>query len=236
MIKAVIFDFCQTLVDSADGFRAAEKHVQEKIFADLALTDSQEFLGNYRRLRQKFADGLRFCRVSLWQEVYWYYCRDVDLAALERWQGEYWLQVSTTTFAFPEAQDVVTGLATSYKLGLITNTDTRTDAAREQIDQFPELKECFSAIILAGKGGVPAKPDRGAFAACLDELGVAADEAVFVGDDWRIDICGASGARIQPVWLQHRSSPRNYPDVETSVPIITDLRPLLDLTSLLANA
>ena len=32
MIKAVIFDFGQTLVNSADGFRTAEKQAQDKLF------------------------------------------------------------------------------------------------------------------------------------------------------------------------------------------------------------
>ena len=43
-IKAVLFDFGQTLADSADGFRAAEKQAQEKIFKSLALTEWEEFV------------------------------------------------------------------------------------------------------------------------------------------------------------------------------------------------
>jgi HAD superfamily hydrolase (TIGR01549 family) len=235
-IEAVIFDFCQTLVDSADGFRAAEKLVQEKIFADLALTDQDEFLANYRRIRQRYQEDLCFSRKDMWQEVYRCYCRGFDPKVLERRESEYWLQVSTTTVPFPEAKRVLQGLAGEYKLALITNTDARTDSAREQIDQFPQLKEFFSVIVLAGKGGVPPKPDRGAFAACLEELGVAAERAVYVGDDWRIDVCGASEAGIQPIWIQHRSAPRTYPNVETSAPIITSLEALLDLDSVLQSA
>ena len=34
MIKAILFDFGQTLVDSADGFRAAETIAKEKIFLE----------------------------------------------------------------------------------------------------------------------------------------------------------------------------------------------------------
>jgi len=37
MIKAVVFDFGQTLVDAADGFRSAENAVQDRIFSDLRL-------------------------------------------------------------------------------------------------------------------------------------------------------------------------------------------------------
>jgi len=50
-----------------------------------------------------------------------------------------------------------------------------------------------------------------------------------VGDDWRIDIGGAENARIQPVWLRHETVRRNWPDVETTVPIITRLDQLLSL-------
>jgi putative hydrolase of the HAD superfamily len=235
VIKAVIFDFCQTLVDSADGFRAAEKVVQGKIFEDLSLSDGQEFLGNYRRIRRHFQDNLRFSRKAMWQEVYWHYCRDVDPQLLDQWESEYWLQVSTTTIVFPEAAKVLASLAKKYKLGLITNTDTRTDSAREQIDQFPEVTEHFSVVILAGKGDVPPKPDKGAFLACLKELGVAPDEAVYVGDDWRVDICGAAEAGIQPIWLQHGLAARNYPEVTTSTPIIKSTKALLDLESVLAG-
>ena len=38
MIKTIIFDFGQTHVDSAEGFRSPEKQVEKEIFKDLALT------------------------------------------------------------------------------------------------------------------------------------------------------------------------------------------------------
>ncbi|MBC8246152.1 MAG: hypothetical protein H8E81_01075, partial [Deltaproteobacteria bacterium] len=70
MIKAVLFDFGQTLVNSADGFRLAEKEAKEKLFSDLSLTRREDFLNIYRRLRQEFHEKSNFSRISLWQEVY----------------------------------------------------------------------------------------------------------------------------------------------------------------------
>ena len=58
-VKAVIFDFGQTLVDSADGFRQAEKEAQEKLFAGLALSLRDPFLENYRRFRSQFTAAER---------------------------------------------------------------------------------------------------------------------------------------------------------------------------------
>ena len=51
---------CQTLVDSADGFRRAEKEAQDRLFKDLSLTLKDKFLENYRRIRKQFHDRSDF--------------------------------------------------------------------------------------------------------------------------------------------------------------------------------
>ena len=53
-----------------------------------------------------------------------------------------------------------------------------------------------------------------------------------MGDDYRIDICGARGAGLHPVWLKHDSVRRNWPAVEISVPVITNLKQLLELDNI----
>jgi putative hydrolase of the HAD superfamily len=95
------------------------------------------------------------------------------------------------------------------------------------------LEKLFHIVIVAGESGVPPKPDPVPFRLCLDNLGIAASESVFIGDDWRIDICGARDVGMQPIWLQHHSVRRSWPLKETSVPVITSLDPLLDLSTLL---
>ena len=87
---------------------------------------------------------------------------------------------------------------------------------------------------IAGDDDIPAKPAHQAFELCLAELGVAADRAAFVGDDWRMDIGGARDAGLHPIWIRHRLVERNWPDVEDGVPVIESLEPLLQLDSLLA--
>ena len=232
MIKAVIFDFGQTLVDSAEGFRSAEKEVEKKIFKDLALTSWQEFLENYRKIRKQFHEKSSFSRKAVWQEVNWYYCRQCDEKLLEKWEHQYWEKVKDSTRLFPETENVLTKLTTEHSIALITNTEGRQERDKHRITLFPQLERFFDTIIIAGESGIPAKPDPAPFLLCLKRLGVSADEAVYVGDDWYIDICGAMNASIQPVWLKHHSVRRNQPDVETLVPIISSLDRLLDLDSI----
>ena len=231
MIKAVIFDFGQTLVDSADGFRSAEKQVEKKIFKDLALSSWQEFLEIYRKIRKQFHEKSNFSRRAMWQELYWYYCRQCDEELLEEWEQQYWEKVKTETRLFPETEDVLAKLATEYDTALITNTQGQKEGDEHRIRLFPQIERFFDVVIVAGESGVPEKPDMAPFELCLERMKVSADEAIYVGDDWRIDICGARNAGIQPIWLKHHLVKRTWPEVKETVPIITSLERLLDLES-----
>lgn len=227
MIKAILFDFGQTLVDSADGFRQAEKDTQAAIFQDLAITDHDAFKHHYRRIRAEFHEKGDLSRVNIWREVFWYYCREPSVDGLRQWEQTYWRTVQSNTRVFPEVHRVLMALAAKYgPLGLVTNTQGQSDAGTHRLTAYPELAARFAVTVVAGENGVPTKPDARPFAVCLGQLGVAAEEAVYVGDDWRIDVCGARDAGLHPVWLKHHTVKRNYPEVDADVPVITSLNEL----------
>ena len=233
MIKAVLFDFGQTLVDSAEGFRAAEKDAQKKIFAELALTGWDDFLASYRKIREDFHRRSQFSRRAVWQEVYWHYCREADEKLLEKWEQQYWQIVRENTSLFPETLGLLQSLSERYKLGLITNTQGQKSAGRHRLEMYPELEKFFQVVMVAGEGGLAPKPAPAVFQVCLERLAVAAGEAVYVGDDYHIDIGGAEAAGVKAIWLKHHSVRRNWPDVKTAVPVITSLEELLDLDKII---
>lgn len=233
MIKAIIFDFGQTLVDSADGFRSAEKEAQNRLFSDLGLPSWDGFLSQYRKIRKAFHQCSRFSRKEIWEAVYIHFEHEPNTNRLELWESEYWKQVRTETTPFPETVHVLETLSKDYKLALVTNTQGQKASRRHRISLFPELENFFEIVIVAGEDRVPPKPDPAPFLLCLERLGIQPSEAVFVGDDYRIDICGATEVDIRPIWLQHHSVRRNWPEVETSIPVIKTLNELLDLDRLL---
>lgn len=234
MIRAVLFDFDQTLVNSSDGFRSAEKQAQKKIFEDLAITSWDDFLSNYRRLRKQFHAESNLSRKSLWEEVYWHYCRGCDSSVLEKWENDYWETVKTHTMLFPEALNVLKNLAGRYKLAVITNTQAQAGPQKHRLIQMPHLTKYFEVVIIAGEEDLPPKPDISVFLACLDILGVDRTETVYVGDDWHTDICGVVDAGFQPIWIKHSLLSRSWPNKETSVPVITNLDSLLDIDSIIS--
>ena len=85
---------------------------------------------------------------------------------------------------------------------------------------------------MAGEEGVPPKPNPEPFRLCLEELHLDPSEAVYVGDDYRIDICGARDAGLHPIWIKHHLVKRNWPEVKTTAPVIPSLDELLELEKL----
>lgn len=234
MIRAVVFDFGQTLVDSADGFRAAEKELQEKAVTLVPPAVRGGFLDVYRQTRTRLHDLSLFSRKALLEELFGHYGLRIDPALLERWETGYWERVKTMTRPFPETETVLeTLLARGYRLALITNSQGQRREERHRLSNYPELERFFEVIVIAGEAGIPAKPDPAPFRLCLEQLAITRGEALYVGDDFRIDVRGSEAVGMHPVWLRHRMVTRNWPAAETAAPVIDSLEPLLDIDSLI---
>ncbi len=225
MIKAILFDFGQTLVNSADGFKQAEKAAQRAIRSDLSGTEDDlllpEFMDVYRRIRKDFHNRSVFSRTAIWTQVYRHFHHLVDPPRLKKMESEYWDTVKQRTRPFPETVAGLQKLAGSYPLALITNTQGQKQTGTHRITLFPEIERFFKAIIVAGESGMPAKPDKTPFLSGVKMLGIKPGQAIYVGDDWRIDIQGSQAAGLHPVWLKHHQVQRNWPAVSASIPVIT---------------
>jgi len=234
LIKAVLFDFGQTLVDSAQGFRQAEKAAQEKVLKDLRRSrpnlPRSAFMERYRELRRRFQAQSDFSRRNMWDAVADAFDAVVDGQQLRQWEQAYWQTVAGQTRVFAEAMNVLKRLRAFYRLGLVTNTQGQPAAATHRLRHYPDLASRFEEVVVAGCDGIPPKPDPLPFQVCLERMGLAPADAVYVGDDWRIDVCGAGAAGLKAVWIKHRSVQRRWPDVDTAgVPVIADLNGLWDV-------
>ena len=229
MVKAVIFDFGQTLVDSADGFRSAEGEAQARIFAALEGVGRDRFMEHYRRVRKAHHERSRFSRREIWRSVFDALGQGIDERRLAAWEGEYWKRVNALTRVFPEAPDTLDALRATHRLALISNTQGQAEGGGHRLSAFPDLERVFECIVIAGEKGIPAKPDAEPFLHCLRQMKLDPDECFYVGDDYRFDVCGSRDVGMRPVWLKHRSVDRNWPVVDTDVPVITSLDALPSL-------
>ena len=81
-----------------------------------------------------------------------------------------------------------------YRLGVISNADGRVEALLESVG----LLSHFDFVIDSALVGVE-KPDPRIFRMGCERLGVAPEEAVYVGDIYEIDVVGARGAGMEAV-------------------------------------
>ena len=98
----------------------------------------------------------------------------------------------------PGARELMTELASSYQLALLTNG--APDLQREKI-AASGLESFFNAIAVSGEHGI-GKPKPEIFQRLLGELGVASSEALMVGNSLERDIAGARNAGIRSVWIR----------------------------------
>lgn len=91
--------------------------------------------------------------------------------------------------------DVPAALATLrglLRLGVITNGNADLEVIG--------LHHHFEVTLHSARFG-RAKPDPAIFLAACEAMGVAPRDAVYVGDDLRLDVQGAQGAGLRAVWM-----------------------------------
>ncbi len=98
---------------------------------------------------------------------------------------------------FPETEPALESLSTAgYILGVISNS---IGTIAEQLTRAG-LARYFRFILDSAVVGVE-KPDPAIFKMALDQAGVAADEAIFIGDTYATDVGGAKQAGIRGVLI-----------------------------------
>jgi putative hydrolase of the HAD superfamily len=98
---------------------------------------------------------------------------------------------------FADAKPLLAGLGNlDVEVGLISNA---TELARRVLRRL-ELEKYFEPIIISSEVG-HRKPSREIFDIALDESGVAASRAIYIGDKPAVDIVGATNVGMNAVLI-----------------------------------
>lgn len=204
MIRAVLFDLDDTLVD----FRRAEPRAlfeagAARVYAYLtargcSLPSFEPFYSRQRRIGRRIdfltwitggePDGRRLLRRL---------CRDFGLQRDESSLAKLgWLWYEPVLENADLPPDVIPTLAAlrdgDVKLGLVVNTPHQGAVIDRHLEQLGLLG--FFPVRAYSSEHAARKPDPQLFEAALKELEVPAGEALFVGDDPKLDIFGAQRA------------------------------------------
>ena len=221
--RAILFDLDDTLWPIGPVIARAEALVHAWLVA------------NAPRVAQRFSiDALRSARMALLQEQPDFH---LDLGALRR---------AGLHAAFAEAGEDANGVEHAmqvyYRARNTIELYEDVLPALEEIGalavvgsisngnadlQTIGLAQHFSFSLSAGAHG-SAKPDPGIFLAACAAMGVAPQEAVYVGDDILLDVQGAQRAGLRAVWLNRTGSTRHLEHGVVPDAICRDFTELLE--------
>lgn len=222
-VRAVLLDLDDTLYDHAATSRratAATLATEPALVAAGLDAVQEENARQLEELHHAVATGHGWvddARIERWRRILVRFggppARATELAMVYR--ANYHRNES----AVDGAVELVHALhARGLPLAIVSN-----NARDEQVGKLERLglSACFAALVVSADHCI-AKPDPRLFEVALREIGVAAAEAVHLGDAWENDVGGARAAGVRAVWFDRTGAPREVPP---DVAVIRSLRP-----------
>ncbi len=194
MIKAIIFDFDNTLIDRQKAFKemlkvkipatlpSSKAHLANQAIEDIMKWD------NYGSVERTVAFKKYTDTYGLDESV------GAELAA--SWSKESGVQV----FLFDDVLEVLDYLKDKYRLALLTNGNATSQRRKLNASN---ILSYFEYTVVSGEIGI-SKPDPKAFMYVADKLGLSVDECLYIGDNYQIDIEGADSAHMPSIFVNRR--------------------------------
>ena len=217
MIRAVLFDLDDTLVDHQHASRAAIAGVRER-FTALHAKDVDDLVRENQRIldsmHHEVALGKRNvadARIERYRRLFAYAGHGPERAsaAAELHRRLY----HGSRQCVEGALELVMHLHARLRVGVITN-NTITEQ-QEKLATFGFAPH-VDVLVTSEEVGV-AKPDPQIFRLALTKLGCDPYEAVMIGDAWVQDVLGATAAGIRALWLNRNGLPHPDPAVAMQI-------------------
>lgn len=203
-IKHVFFDLDHTLWDFESNSKATVKELHTKYtieaFSGCSFAD---FYSVYAKINAELWDQYRHNKISkelLRTERFKLSLLEIGYQAEDIPQqiGFDYLDICPTkTQLFPGAIEILEYLNTKYPVHMITNGFSESQTKKLEHSRLaPYFKELIISDIVGLK-----KPDPRIFDLALKQAGAKAEESVYIGDNYKVDILGGKNAGWPVIWF-----------------------------------
>ena len=150
---------------------------------------------------------------------------EADLEVADRLVAAHMTRLADALVLPPHHRNLLDALGKTHRLAIVSNFDHAPTVYA--LLQRERLVSYFDAVVVSGELGWR-KPHRLIFDTALQGLGVSAEQALFVGDNFELDVVGAARAGIAAVWYT-RGRTVQPPSDRPDYPVVTDLANLMRL-------
>lgn len=225
MLRAVFFDAGGTLIRVQGSVGAAYAAIAAAHDVRVAAEEIEtRFAAAFRRMPPLCFPGRHTEEIAALEHGWWKHLVRHVFAGVPFRNFDAYFEELFDYFAdplswelFPDVRPALESLATrGMRMGIVSNFDGRLPRICAGLGIAP----FFETVVMSGSAGY-AKPAAEIFRIALDTLGVAAAEALHVGDSLEEDVGGAQSAGLQARLIRRRDT-RGHPQE------IDDLRRIVD--------
>ncbi len=225
MVRGVLFDIDDTLVDHAGASRAAIVGQLRDVGLPHGASDADRWRTLDERHFPRFLAGelgfqeQRRARVRDMVDD-----PDLDDGAADAWFAAYNARFESSWACFDDVLAALAGLADrGLPVGIVTNLDSRRQ--RHKLERVG-LGGRFDVLVGLDTLGV-GKPDAAVFRHACELLGTEPAETAFVGDRLEHDALGARDAGLLAVWLDRNGAGHDVPEGVVRVRSLAELEEVL---------
>jgi len=208
MVKAVFFDFYETLCFHRHSLEANLERIAKRYGVEVNWKRCETALGNlfagtsapdppteFSLLELSMTGMMRECEFIREVGIK----KHVEQIAWELLQSGHYLFAANSVTLYDDVVPTLQRLrGAGFKLAIVSNWDTPLEPLTERLG----IAEYFDAIVASHDGRVRSeKPDSHIFNYALAAVGVSAEEAVHIGDTYGADIVGAQTVGIRPILI-----------------------------------
>ena len=193
MIKAIIFDLDNTLIDRQKAF----KEMLERKFH--ILFDDEELIQKMINDILKWDNNGTVERIDVfkkWAEVY-----HITKISPEQLDKEWSNESGSVAFLFDDVRDTLKELKKKYKIAVLTNGNASSQ--RRKLNTI-NIYDLLDYSLVSSEYGVR-KPDKKIFEYTAKQLDLKTEECSYVGDNYKIDILGSRNAGMLPVFISRNN-------------------------------
>ena len=211
--KVIVFDLDNTLIDRQ---RAFTEMLKERIALTLP--------GDKKHLKEqaiqdilKWDDNGTVSRSVSFKK----YCDKYEVTCMSSEElSTYWTTISgSVVYLFDDVKETIAQLKKKYRLAILTNGSPVSQRRKLESTGILGL---FELSVVSGEVGIN-KPDSRIFDYMCKMLHVDAQDCVYIGDNYAVDVLGARSAGWNAIYLNRLHLPSN----ETEM--ISSLKELLNL-------